>query len=409
VPLDLNFVRAQFPAFGEPTLAGFTHCENAGGSYASGQTIALLERYYRQTKVQPYYSFAASARAGEQMDSAKARLAAWLNVNTDEIHFGPSTSQNTYTLAQALRRYLEPGDEVIVTNQDHEANVGAYARLASEGITVREWKVNPRTAELERRDLETLLGPRTRLVAFTHCSNIVGSINAVREITDLVHRAGAWAFVDGVAFAPHGLPDLAELGVDAYYFSLYKVYGPHLGALFLKREINATLPNQGHYFNEALVDKRFTPAGPDHAQVAAVNGVIDYMDAIANHHGQQGKPIRERAAAVRSLFRSHESVLLQPLLEFLASQACVRLVGRAVVTDRAPTVSFTASGQRSVDIAAALARANIGVGVGHCYAFRLLQALGIDTDDGVVRLSFVHYTSSDDIDRLIHALQRCLN
>ena len=284
--LDLDFVRSQFPAFREPSLAGFAHFENAGGSYAAGQTIAWLERYYRQTRVQPYYAFPASARAGEQMDAAKTRLAAWLNAGADELHFGPSTSQNTFVLAQALRRHLKPGDEVIVTNQDHEANVGAYARLADDGIVVREWKVNPATAELERRDLEALLGPRTKLVAFTHCSNVVGSINPVREFADLAHRAGAWAFVDGVAFSPHGLPDVRELGVDAYYFSLYKVYGPHLGALFLRREVNEALPNQGHFFNDGLPEKRFTPAGPDHAQIAAVNGVADYLDAVADHHGQ---------------------------------------------------------------------------------------------------------------------------
>ena len=310
--LDLDFVRSQFPAFREPSLAGFAHFENAGGSYAAGQTIEWLDRYYRQTKVQPYYVFPASARAGEQMDAARVRLAAWLNAGADELQFGPSTSQNTFVLAQALRRHLKRGDEIVVTNQDHEANVGAYARLADDGIVVREWKINPETAELERHGLEALLGPRTKLVAFTHCSNLVGSINAVREFADLAHRAGAWVFVDGVAFAPHGLPDVRELGVDAYYFSLYKVYGPHLGALFLRREVNAALPNQGHFFNEGLPEKRFTPAGPDHAQIAAVNGVADYMDAVADHHGQGGKPAQVRAAAVRSMFRTHETALLQP-------------------------------------------------------------------------------------------------
>ena len=193
---------------------------------------------------------------------------------------------------------------------------------------MREWKVNPETAELERRDLEALLGPRTKLVAFTHCSNVVGSINAVREFADLAHRAGALAFVDGVAFSPHGLPDVRELGVDAYYFSLYKVYGPHLGALFLRREVNEALPNQGHFFNDGLPEKRFTPAGPDHAQIAAVNGVADYLDAVADHHGQAGKPSQERAAAVRSLFRTHETALLQPLLDFLGKHPDVRLIGR---------------------------------------------------------------------------------
>ncbi len=407
--LDLNFVRSQFPAFREPSLAGFAHFENAGGSYSSGPTIDWLDRFYRQTRVQPYYAFPASARAGEHMDAGKARLAAWLNAGTDELHFGPSTSQNTFVLAQALRRHLRPGDEVIVTNQDHEANVGAYARLADDGIIVREWKVNPATAELERKDLEALLGPRTKLVAFTHCSNVVGSINAVREFADLAHRAGAWAFVDGVAFAPHGLPDVRELGVDAYYFSLYKVYGPHLGALYLRREVNAALPNQGHFFNASLPEKRFTPAGPDHAQIAAVNGIADYFDAIADHHGHRGKSAQERAAAVRGLFRTHEAALLQPLLDFLAQHPRVRLIGRTSAAQRAPTVSFTAQGKGSAGIASELAAVGLGVGVGNFYAYRLIQALGIDPDEGAVRVSFLHYTSKDETDRLLRELARCLS
>lgn len=406
--LDLEFVRAQFPAFREPSLAGFAHFENAGGSYACGQTIEWLDRYYRQTKLQPYYAFAPSAKAGEQMDAAKARMADWLNAGQDEVHFGPSTSQNTYVLAQALRRFLAPGDEIIVTNQDHEANVGAYRRLADDGIVVREWKIRPETADLDRKDLEALLGPRTRLVAFTHCSNVVGSINAVREIADLAHRAGAWAFVDGVAFSPHGMPDMTELGVDAYYFSLYKVYGPHLGTMFLKREVNATLPNQGHFFNDSKPGARMTPAGPDHAQIAAVNGVMDYMDAVADRHGQKGKAPQVRAAAVRALFRAHETALLQPLLDFLANDPRVRLIGRNRAAERAPTVSFTAKGQGSAEIASRLAAEKIGIGVGNFYAYRLLQALGIDTEDGALRVSFVHYTSQEDMDRLMLALDAAL-
>jgi cysteine desulfurase family protein (TIGR01976 family) len=407
--LDIEFVRSQFPAFREPSLRGFAHFENAGGSYAAGQTIAWLERYYRETKLQPYYAFAPSARAGEQMDAARSRMAAWLNVGVDEMHFGPSTSQNTYVLAQALRRYLKPGDEVIVTNQEHEANVGAYARLADDGITVREWKVNPDTAELERRDLEALLGPRTKVVAFTHCSNLVGSINAVREFTGLVHRAGAWAFVDGVAFAPHGLPDIAELGVDAYCFSLYKVYGPHLGAMYLRREVNAALPNQGHFFNEGKPHARFTPAGPDHAQIAAVNGVMDYLDAIADRHGRQGQPQAARSAAVRSLFRAHETALLQPLLDWLAGHPKVRLIGRRRAAERAPTVSIVVEGRPSAGVGARLADAGIGVGVGNFYAYRVFRALGLDPEDGAVRLSFVHYTTRGEVEKLMQELDRCLS
>jgi cysteine desulfurase family protein (TIGR01976 family) len=406
--LDLDFVRAQFPAFSEPSLEGFAHFENAGGSFACRQTIEWLDRYYRQTKLQPYYDFAPSTKAGEQMDASKERMAAWLNVGEDELHFGPSSSQNTYVIAQALRRHLSPGDEVIVTNQDHEANSGAFSRLLDDGFVVREWKVDPDSAELNPRDLEALLSSRTRVVAFTHCSNVVGTINPVREISDLVHRAGAWALVDGVAFCPHGMPDIEALGADLYFFSLYKVYGPHLGAMVMRRELNAQLPNQGHFFNADQPAKRFIPAGPDHAQIASVNGVMDYMDAVADRHGFGGQPVQTRAAAVRTLFRAHESALLQPLLDFLSKHPKVRMIGRVRASERAPTVSFTAAGHHSAELASRLGKLKIGAGVGNFYAYRLLKALGIDTDDGALRASFVHYTSREEIERLIKALDTLL-
>ena len=342
--------------------------------------------------------------AGKQMDAAKERLAAWLNVRNDELHLGPSTSQNTYVVAQALRERLKPGDEVIVTNQDHEANVGVWARLASAGIVVREWQVDPETAELRTADLEALLGPRTRVVAFTHCSNIVGSINPVREWTDLVHRAGARAIVDGVSFCPHGLPDVESLGADIYLCSLYKVYGPHLGAMYVRRDFAAELPHQGHFFNAARAAYRLTPAGADHAQVAAVNGVMDYLGSVAERHGCQDESARASASAVRTLFRDHESTLLQPLLDYLSKHPRIRMIGKDRAAERAPTVAFTIDNHRSAQVASRLAELDLGVGAGHFYAYRLVKALDIVPGDGVVRVSFVHYTSAEEVTRLISAL-----
>jgi selenocysteine lyase/cysteine desulfurase len=338
------------------------------------------------------------------MDSAKRRMAAWLNVGGDELHFGPSTSQNTYVIAQALRQELKPGDEVIVTNQDHEANIGAWSRLEDSGIVVREWIIDPQTAELHPMDLEALLGPKTRAVAFTHCSNVVASINPVREITDLVHEAGAWAIVDGVSFCPHGMPDVAALGADIYLFSLYKVYGPHLGAMVLSSKLNAELPYQGHFFNALKPAARFTPAGPDHAQIATVNGVMDYMESVYAHHQEGDLPVEARAEAVRKLFRDQETALLQPLLDFLSAHSRIRLIGKQRAADRAPTVAFSVKGQSSAALAAKLGEMGLGVGVGNFYAYRLVEALGYDPDDGVLRASFVHYTAPEEITRLIEAL-----
>jgi cysteine desulfurase family protein (TIGR01976 family) len=405
---DLDFIRAQFPAFSEPSLEGFAHFENAGGSYACRQTIDWLDRFYRETKLQPYYAFEPSRLGGEQMDAAKRRMSAWLNIGEDELHFGPSTSQNTYVIAQALRQELKAGEEVIVTNQDHEANIGAWSRLEDDGIVVREWQVDPDTAELHPMDLEALLSPRTRAVAFTHCSNIVGSINPVREITDLVHEAGAWAIVDGVSFCPHGMPDIESLGADIYLFSLYKVYGPHLGAMYLSRDLNAELPYQGHFFNAGIPSARFTPAGPDHAQIATVNGVMDYMEAVHEHHFDDAVPVEQQAERVRTLFRDHESELLQPLLDYLEAHPRIRTIGKDRAAGRAPTAAFTVEGYSSAELGAILGERKLGVGVGHFYAYRLIEALGIDIEDGVLRTSFVHYTSEQEVARLIATLDELI-
>ena len=407
--LDIDFVRAQFPAFSEPSLQGVAHFENAGGSYACGHMIERLDRYYRQTKVQPYYGFKASTLAGQLMDQARERMAAWLNVETDEVNFGPSTSINTYVVAQALRQHLKPGDEVVVTNQDHEANVGSWRRLEEAGIVIREWQVDPETAELSGAGLDAVLSERTKVVAFTHCSNIVGSVHPVREWTDKVHAAGAIAIVDGVSFAGHGLPDVDALGADIYLFSLYKVYGPHLGVMAMRKHVNEMLPNQGHFFNVDHTNDRFTPAGPDHAQIASVNGVIDYFEAVYAHHfPNEDVAAHKKGAALLKLFQQAEHANLQVLLEYLNSKPGVKIIGKNRTDHRAPTVSIVVDGRTPAELAAALADKNVSVGNGNCYAYRLVKAVGIEPEQGVLRLSFVHYTSRDEIQQLIDALELIL-
>lgn len=258
--LDVDWVRGQFPAFAEPSLQDKAFFENAGGSYTCKPVIDRLFRFYTQRKVQPYAPYEASRMGGEEMDEARARLAAWMGVATDEVSFGPSTTQNTYVLAEAFRQYLAPGDAIVVTNQDHEANTGPWRRLAAAGIDVREWQVDPETGHLDPAALEAMLDGKVKLVCFPHCSNVVGEVNPVAGIVALVHAAGAYACVDGVSYARHGLPDVAALGADIYLFSSYKTYGPHQGIMVIRRALGEALPNQGHYFNAGSLYKRFTPA-----------------------------------------------------------------------------------------------------------------------------------------------------
>ena len=282
--LDLTFVRSQFPAFSQPGLKDQSFFENAGGSYACAPVIDRLARFYRERKVQPYAPYTAAQAGGAEMDEARTRLAALMGVQRHELSFGPSTTANTYVLAQAVRRWLKPGEAIVVTNQDHEANSGPWRRLAEDGVEVREWQIDPVTGHLDPARLKPLLADgRVRLVCFPHCSNVVAEINPVAEIVALAHAAGAATCVDGVSYAPHGLPNVAELGADIYLFSAYKVYGPHQGIMVIREDLGFRLPNQGHYFNGETLYKRFTPAGPDHAQIAASAGMADYFDAFHAH------------------------------------------------------------------------------------------------------------------------------
>ncbi len=404
--LDISWVRAQFPAFSDPSLADFAFFENAGGSYACAQVIDRLDRFYRSRKMQPYGPARPSREGGAEMDEAHTRLAAMLGVEDDELSFGPSTSANTYVMAQAFRQALSPGDAIVVTQQDHEANSGPWRRLAEAGIEVREWPIDPESGALDPARLDDLLDDRVRLVAFPHCSNVVGAINDVAAICDQVHAAGAVACVDGVSYAPHGLPDVGALGADIYLFSGYKVYGPHQGLMVVRRALAQRLPAQGHYFNADDPAKRFTPAGPDHAQVAASAGIADYFDALAARHGVEGGG-RAAAALAHDLMRAHEVRLLQPLLDWARARNGVRLLGPDRAEGRAPTVALEL---HEPGLAAAERLADLGIiaGGGDFYAVRPLQAMGIDLAKGVLRLSFVHYTTEAERDRLIEALDRAV-
>ncbi|MEM7733869.1 MAG: aminotransferase class V-fold PLP-dependent enzyme [Pseudomonadota bacterium] len=404
--LDVDFVRSQVPAFAEPTLQGQAFFENAGGSYACTQVIDRLHRYYTQRKLQPYAPYEASRLAGEEMDEARTRLSAMLGVEEDELSFGPSTTQNAYVLSQAFRDWLKDGDAIIVTNQDHEANSGPWRRLADRGVELREWKIDAETGLLNLDDLHDLLDERVRLVCFPHCSNIVGAINPVVEITAAAHAAGAFVCVDGVSYAPHGFPNVGRLGADIYLFSAYKTYGPHQGIMVVRRALAELLPNQGHWFNAGALYKKFTPAGPDHAQVAACAGMVDYVDALADHHGIEGD-IKTRAMAIHDMIRAREVEALQPLLDYLSEKNSARLIGPSDAAQKAPTVAIELNGPGE-PAAAELAKHGIMTGGGDFYGARPLQAMGVDLDKGVLRLSFVHYTSDAEINKLITALDAVL-
>ncbi len=406
--LDLNFVRAQFPAFSEPTLEGWAFFENAGGSYPCRQFIDRLYNFYMKNKVQVHYPYPASTLAGELMDASYERMASYLNVDATEIHFGPSTTQNVYVLAQAMRPMWKEGDEIIVSCQDHEANAGAWRRLASKGIKVIEWHVNTETGLLSLEKLKALFSKRTKMVAFPHCSNVIGHINPVKEISVLAHSYGALSVVDGVGLAPHGFPNLKELEADIYLFSLYKTFGPHLGLMYVKKELIAQMENQSHFFKEGITRNMITPAGPDHAQIASATGILDYFDKVYEHHFEEEANPTQRNKALNDLFHNHENALLERLLQFLKSRDDLRIIGPDSAENRAPIVSILPLKKELDEVYDRLTNHKLMLGKGTFYAVRPLMDMGIALEPGVIRISFLHYTSMEEIEQLIDGLKSAL-
>jgi len=412
MPLDINFVRQQFTQLSDD--ADFVFASNAGGSYVCNQVNEILEHYNRHTRVQPYSRFRTSSEAGEAMDRAKQGWASALNIDLSELTIGPSTSMNTYVMSQAIGEKWQPGDEIVVTNQDHEANSGVWRRKAAEkDVVIREWKVDPVTGLLDVEELVPLLNDKTRWVFFSHCSNLVGTANPVASITKKIKTlSDARVFVDGVAYAPHHVSDLKDLGVDGYAFSLYKVFGPHQSVMYINQSIHQELSSQAHYFLRGDPSKDFNPAGPQHAQVAGCAGVLDYFNLLHGHHFDSSNiDMPQKMADVHGLMLQHENQLGAPILEFLDTHADVRLIGKTTVNDndRAPTIAFKPLKQSSEELTNRLQDGGIGTENGNFYAHRLVSDLGIEPEDGVVRISLVHYNREEDVTRILTELERALN
>ena len=409
--LDIDFVRQQFNQLNDDP--DFIFASNAGGSYVCNQVNDVIEHYNRHTRVQPYSRFTPSAEAGQAMDRAKAGWADALNIDVSELTIGPSTSINTYVMSHSIGADWKPGDEIIVTNQDHEANSGVWRRKAEEkGATLKEWRVNNDTGLLHPADLEQLLTDNTRWVFFTHCSNIVGTANPVADISRMVKsKTSARIFVDAVAYAPHHICDMKAIGVDGYTFSLYKVFGPHQSLLYVNQDLRNELASQTHYFNVGNPGYDFNPAGPQHAQVAACAGVIDYFDLLHQHHfGKTSMSQSEKMNAIHGLIQQHENSLTQPIVEFLGNHSQIKLIGKNHIkdNDRAPTIAFKPLNQSSQSLTYKLQDAGIGAENGNFYAHRLITDLGIDPVDGVVRISLVHYARQSDADKIVTILDQSI-
>jgi cysteine desulfurase family protein (TIGR01976 family) len=406
--LQLEYVRQQFPA-----LSGdWIFFDNAGGSQTLKPVVDRISEYLLTSDVQLGASYAISQLAGERVLRAREAVATLINAaSSTEVVMGGSTSLLLRMLSLCLVQGWTAGDEVIVTNTDHEANIGPWVDLKQQGIVVKTWRLNPETLELQLEDLEALITPRTRLVALTHASNILGTINPIRQIADRVHTHGAMICVDGVGYAAHRLVDVQALDVDFYAFSFYKTYGPHYAVLYGKQAHLLSLPSINHYFIESTdIPYKFQPGNVNYELSYGVLGLCDYLSDLAKLHDPTAidQSLRQRMVQAFDLISAHEAIIGDRLLGYLNSQPNVRIIGHphANIDDRVPTIAFVVDGIDSATIPPQLDPHRIAIRYGDFYAKRLIEELGLAAQNGVVRVSMVHYNTVAEVDRLIECFDR---
>jgi len=400
-PLDLSFVRSQFPSLD----GDWAYFDNAGGSQTLRGVSAKIAEYLHSSMAASGGPYPASELGATRLRAAGERMATLVNAESaDEIVLGSSSTQLLQNLGLALADGLESGDQIVLSHAEHHANVEPWHRLRARGIELREWKIDRTSWELRFEDLERLLTPRTKLVTFTQCSNILGSVHEVRPIVDELHARGIEVLVDGVAYAPHGCVDVRAWDVDYYVVSLYKVFGPHAALLYGKRDHLLRLPNVNHSFLPAdMLPYKLQPGNANPELSHGCTAIVDYLEQLG------GEAPDARASVVRAweAIGEHEHDLSAQLLGFLRDWPAATIFGppHAEPGRRSGIVSFDVAGHTPTQVAAHLASDRIGARAGDFYARGLAEDLGY-AGAGLVRISLAHYNTRAEVDRVIESLQR---
>jgi cysteine desulfurase family protein (TIGR01976 family) len=406
--LDLDWTRSRFPALTD----GWAFFDNAGGSAPLGTVADAVHDHLRRLGAQVGATHARSLEVAARVQRGREAMAGLFGARPEEIVLGASTTANVRLLARALRPLFGPGDEVVVTDLDHESHIGPWRDLEREGVVVREWNFDRATQALTLEGLERVLTPRTRLVCFTHCANIVGRIHDAKAFVRRIHAAGALACVDAVAYAPHRRVDVAALGADFTLVSLYKLFGPHVGLLHGRHELLVRAASQNHFFKpEDAVPDKLEPGGVNHELVSSLPAILEHLLELEAHH-RPALTGDESARLDRAfeLIAAHETALIEPLLSFLGARRGVHVLGGAdaAAGARVATVAFTVDGVDAASVPPRLDAQRVAVRFGHFYAYRAIEALGLHARNGVVRASLAHYNSPAEVERLIAALDEAL-
>lgn len=406
-PLDLDYARSQFPGLS----AGWTFFDNAGGSQILKGAVDRISRFLFEKNVQIGGSYDISQQAAAALYEARTAAMHLVNASRpEEIVFGPSTTGLLQNLARAMQSQLKAGDEIIVTISDHESNIGPWDRLRDHGVILKFWPIDKSTLTLDLADLEPLMSDRTRMVCVTHVSNILGSINPIRQIADFVHARGALICVDAVAYAPHRAVDVQAFDADYYVFSLYKTYGPHYALMYGKYELLAELDTLYHYFyGKDKVPGKLEPGNPNYELAYSTCGIVDYLAELGKRAGETGS-LRARIEAAYEAITAQENLLAERLLSYLRSRNDCTIIGQQVnrESSRVPTIAFRFDGRDAGEICKAIDDTKIAIRHGDFHSRRLAEYLGLTDLGGMLRVSMVHYNTVEEIDRLTAAFDKLL-
>jgi cysteine desulfurase family protein (TIGR01976 family) len=403
----MDRVRRQFPGLRN----GWAFFDNAGGTQILSGVVDRMVDFLYNRNVQIGGSYDVSRLAQQSLQEGREAMQTLVNAaRPEEIVFAPSATVALQNLARSMRSQLRAGDEIVVTVSDHESNIGPWVGLQDIGVRIRVWPIDAETLELDLEALAPLMNEKTRLVAVTHVSNILGTVNPIADIARYVHERGALICVDSVAYAPHRAVDVRSLGVDFLVFALYKVYGPHYAVMYGRYELLAELDGLYHYFyGKDKVPGKLEPGNANYELAYGSAGIVEYLGQLGAHAGPSASA-RERIVRSFEDITDHEMIIGERFLSYLRDRDDCRIIGResADDPDRVPTISFKVSGWDSGDIARRMDEYRVAIRFGDFHARRLIEFLDRADGGGVVRVSMTHYNTVAEVDALIAALDRIL-
>jgi cysteine desulfurase family protein (TIGR01976 family) len=390
--------REEFPSlkrrFNDFPLAYF---DGPGGSQVPRQVLEAMNNYYMNSNANSHGAFVTSEETDLLLEAARDVTATFLGAESSRcISFGANMTTLNFSLSRAIGRYLEPGDEILISQLDHEANRQPWLALRELGIVVREVRITD-DYTLDYNDLEDKLNEDTRLIAVGFSSNAFGTVNDIPRIRELAYQVGAWVLVDAVHYAPHFPLDVKALGVDFLLCSAYKFYGPHVGILYAREGLLNRLPTDRLRTQEQMAPYCIETGTLNHAAIAGVKAAVEYIATFG-----QGDDLR--AAVVKGMedIAAHEEEMAEALYDGLSSVTGLTLVGPSMdVANRAPTVSFTIDGVDPVDVCRRLGEKGICSWDGHFYAIRPMEVLGLLERGGVTRLGISLYNTPEEVERVV--------